>query len=279
MAINDLCAVVLAAGEGTRLRPLTTIRTKALCPVGNVPLLDQALRRLAGVGLSGPDRVAVNACYLADQVVYHVGDRARVRVEPGPRALGTAGGVGNLNDWIAGRPVLVGNADAYLQDALRAPGPDIAALLDGWTGDTVRILVVPTGEGRRPEFSRTCFAGFTLLPAADAAALEARESDLVFEAWRPAERAGRLELITYQGTFLDTGTMVDYLAANVHAAQGSNLIGPGARLTGAADRSVVGAYARVHGKLTRAVVWPGATVGADEHLTDAVRIGHDLTVR
>lgn len=269
---------MLAAGEGHRLRPLTTIRTKALCPVGNVPLLDQALHRLAEVGLSGPDRVAVNACYLADQIVYHVGNRARVRVEPGPRALGTAGGVGYLNDWIAGRPALVGNADAYLHDPKHAPGPDIAALLDGWTGDTVRMLVVAPEEGRRPEFSGTCFAGFTLLPAADAAALAARESDLVFEVWRPAERAGRLELVTYQGTFLDTGTLADYVAANVHAAGSGNVIGPGARLTGAAERSVIGAYARVEGKLTRSVVWSGATVRPDEHLIDAVRIGEDMTV-
>jgi NDP-sugar pyrophosphorylase family protein len=279
--MDDLCAVILAAGAGTRLRPLTAIRTKALCPVGNVPLLDRALRRLEGVDLSGPGKVAVNACYLADQIVDHVGGRARVRVEPGPRALGTAGGIGNLQDWIAGRPVLVANGDAYLHDAFHPPGEDIARLLAGWNGDTVRILVVPPAPGRRPEFSGMCFAGFTLLPAADAAGLQARESDLVFEVWRPAERTGRLELIRYDGVFLDTGTMADYLAANVHAAiaAGGNLIGPGATGLGAAEHSSIGAYARVDGKLTRAVVWPGATVGPDEHVIDAVRIGHDLTVR
>ncbi|GAB3941735.1 hypothetical protein GCM10027614_27600 [Micromonospora vulcania] len=111
----QVCAVVLAAGEGTRLRPLTERVPKALCPVGNVPLLDRALARLAGLGLAGPGRVAVNACYLADQVVTHVGDRAHLSVEPGD-PLGTAGGVANLRDWIDGRPVLVGNADAYLAD-------------------------------------------------------------------------------------------------------------------------------------------------------------------
>ena len=48
-----ICAIVLAAGEGRRLRPLTTVRPKALCPVGNVALLDRALARVAGLGLTG----------------------------------------------------------------------------------------------------------------------------------------------------------------------------------------------------------------------------------
>ena len=55
---GGLCAVVLAAGEGRRLRPLTELLPKALCPVGNVALLDHALRRVGGLG---PGDVAVNA--------------------------------------------------------------------------------------------------------------------------------------------------------------------------------------------------------------------------
>ncbi len=58
-SIDGLAGVVLAAGAGTRLRPLTALRPKALCPVGTVPLLDLALARLApltGCGESGPGR-------------------------------------------------------------------------------------------------------------------------------------------------------------------------------------------------------------------------------
>jgi MobA-like NTP transferase domain len=65
------CAVLLAAGEGTRLRPLTGIRPKALCPIGNVPLLDRALAAAATLGLSGPADVAVNAWHLPDAIVNH----------------------------------------------------------------------------------------------------------------------------------------------------------------------------------------------------------------
>ena len=91
--MSSLCALVLAAGEGSRLRPITASRPKALCPIGNVSLLDRALARLARNGFSGPALVAVNACYLADQVAEQVGERAHMSVEPGPPALGTAGAV------------------------------------------------------------------------------------------------------------------------------------------------------------------------------------------
>src|SRR4051812_3582603 len=77
-ARSAVCGIVLAAGEGQRLRPLTADLPKALCPVGNIPLLDRALARLAGAGVAD---VAVNAAYLAAQVVRHVGGRAHLSVE------------------------------------------------------------------------------------------------------------------------------------------------------------------------------------------------------
>ncbi|MBQ1014505.1 NTP transferase domain-containing protein, partial [Micromonospora sp. M51] len=191
----QLCAVVLAAGEGTRLRPLTERVPKALCPVGNVPLLDRALERLAGLGLTGPDRVAVNACYLGEQIVEHVGDRAHLSVEPGD-PLGTAGGVARLRDWIDGRPVLVGNADAYLADPTAPPGPDVAALLDGWDGHTVRLLGQPAADPAAPgTFAGHCFTGFSLLPWRLVRDLPVVFSDLVRAVWRPAEAAGALAVV------------------------------------------------------------------------------------
>ncbi|MFD0784018.1 NDP-sugar synthase, partial [Micromonospora azadirachtae] len=222
--LDDLCAVVLAAGEGTRLRPLTERMPKALCPVGNVSLLDRALARITGLGPSGPARIAVNACYLADQVVEHVGNRAHLSVEPGD-PLGTAGGVAKLKDWIAGRPVLVGNADAYLADPTADPGPDIAALLGGWDGNEVRLLGQPAADPGAPgTFGGYAFTGFSLLPWRLVRDLPVEFGDLVRTVWRPAEAAGALRVIPYRGTFYDTGTPADYLAANLHAAAGGALI-------------------------------------------------------
>lgn len=273
----DVCAVVLAAGEGRRLRPLTERVPKALCPVGNVALLDRVLARLAGMGLTGPAAVAVNAAYLAEQVVRHVGNRAHLSVEPdGP--LGTAGGLGRLREWVGGRGALVGNADAYLADPRRVPGDDIATLLDGWDGDTVRMLTRPTAPGESGGFSGRSFAGFSLLPWRYVRRLTDDTGELVGRVWRPAEEAGELDLVAFNGDYIDTGTPANYLRANLHAAGGATLVDPTASVTGRCTDSVVGAGAVVRGAVTRCVVWPGGVVREDEDLTDAVRAGADLTV-
>ncbi len=266
---DDVCAVVLAAGEGRRLRPLTASTPKALCPVGNVALLDRAIARVAALGFDAPARLAVNACYLGEQVVAHVGGRAHLSVEPA-EPLGTAGGLANLKPWIDGRGVLAANADAYLADG------EVDALLDGWDGTTVRLLGV---SGPPKEFGEFRFAGLSLLPGDLVEVLEAVPTDLVRTTWRPAERAGRLEVVPFGGTYLDTGTARDYLAANLHAAGTGSLVDQDAVVTGRVERAVVGAGARIDGSVTRSVVWPGGLVKAGEHLVDAIRVGRDLTVR
>jgi MurNAc alpha-1-phosphate uridylyltransferase len=275
--MRRICGVLLAAGEGQRLRPLTELVPKALCPIGNVALLDRALARIAALGLTGPELVAVNAAYRADQVVAHVGGRAHLSVEPdGP--LGTSGGVARLRGWIDGRGALIGNADAYLADPRREPGKDIAALLDGWTGETVRMLTRPLGAGVEGGFGGQRFAGFSLVPWRYLRDLPAVQNGLVSTVWRPAERAGELELIGYDGLYLDTGTPADYLRANLHAAGGASLIDPSAKITGAVSESVIGPDAVVDGDVTRCVIWPGATVTAGESLHDVIRAGRDMTV-
>jgi N-acetyl-alpha-D-muramate 1-phosphate uridylyltransferase len=273
--LDRVCAVVLAAGLGTRLRPLTELTPKALVPVGNEPLLESALRRLAAVGLTGPDRVAVNAHWLGEQVVAQAGDRARLSVEPLP--LGTAGSLGNLRAWIDGRAVLVLNADAYVC----APPDDLALLLERWDGRSVRMLGVPST--RLGEFGGFDFAGASLLPAADVLALPAEPAELVKLVWRPAEREGRLAILPLPGTYIDCGTPASYLAANLHAAERhgdatGSIVAEDAVIKGRVRDSVVGAGARVLGEAVRCVLWPGALVAADEVLVDAVRVGADLTV-
>ncbi|GLI03099.1 nucleotidyltransferase family protein [Phytohabitans aurantiacus] len=267
--MTALCAVVLAAGQGTRLRPLTGYRPKALCPVGNVPLLDRALAHVAAVGLTGPSSVAVNACYLGEQIVEHVGNGVHVSVELGD-PLGTAGGIGKLREWIDGRGVLVGNADAYLTG-------DIGPLLSGWDGESVRLLGrwAPSEEYG---FSGHQFAGFSLLPWRYVRHLRPEPGELVRAVWRPAEAAGELTVVPYEGTFLDTGTPRDYLAANLDAAGFRNLFANGATVTGMCERAVVGEGAVVEGRVTRAVIWPGAYVAPDEHLVDAIRAPAGVTV-
>jgi NDP-sugar pyrophosphorylase family protein len=275
---DRLCAVLLAAGAGTRLRPLTSLRPKALCPIGNQPSLDRLLGQVAELGLAGPAAVAVNASWLGEQVAEHLAGRAHLSMER-PSPLGTAGGLAKLKDWLAGRPVLVGNADAYLA------GGRLARLPAGWDRETVRLLGVPGAPGEVGTFSGYRFAGFSLLPWRWVRDLPAGPGELVQAVWRPAEAAGALRVVRFDGYFRDTGTPAGYLAANRHAAvaaagPGGCLVAPDATVTGGGcHESVVGAGAVVRGRLTRAVVWPGGRVGPDEQLVDAVRAGHGLTVR
>jgi MurNAc alpha-1-phosphate uridylyltransferase len=268
--VTGLCAVVLAAGEGRRLRPLTADVPKALCPIGNAPALELVLARLARLGLVGPAAVAVNACYLAGLVVATATGRAHLSVEPGPVPLGTAGGVARLRDWIDGRGVLVCNADAYLT------GADLAPLLSGWDGESTRVLGVP---GDPPEFGRYRFAGCSLLPWSRVRDLRAERSALVTEVWRPAEAAGELTVVEYEGRYVDIGTPRDYLTANLLAAGPTGrLIAASASVTGEVSNAVIGAGALVAGRVERAVVWAGGYVGPDEHLVDAVRYGRTGTL-
>lgn len=253
--------MLLAAGEGTRLRPLTGLLPKPLCPVANLPLLDLALARLTAVGVTD---VAVNACYRADDIVDHLADRpVRVSVEA-PPALGTGGGVAGLRDWIDGRDVLVCNADGYLADGVAAA----RSLLAGWDRRRFRLLTVH--DETRGDFGAPVrterFAGMSLMSWAQVCALPTGTSELRVP-WRRAEAAGELDLVGFDGVFVDCGTPRDYLTANLHASGGTSVIGAGARVTG---------------RLVRSVVWPGAVVAADETLTDAIRAttpdGHPLTV-
>ncbi|BCJ29142.1 NTP transferase domain-containing protein [Actinocatenispora sera] len=258
---RDLCAVVLAAGAGTRLRPLTDLAPKPLCPVDNVALLDRVLARLSAVGIT---EVAVNACYRAGDIAAHLADRpVRVSVEA-PPALGTGGGVARLRDWIDGRDVLVCNADGYLADGEMAA----RSLLSGWDRRRFRLLTVH--DEARGDFGAPVrterFAGMSLMSWAQVCALPIGTSELQVP-WRRAEAAGELDLVGFSGAFVDCGTPRDYLAANLHASGGT---------------SVVGAGAMVSGRLVRSVVWPGAVVTAEETLTDTIRAttpdGEPLTV-
>jgi mannose-1-phosphate guanylyltransferase/MurNAc alpha-1-phosphate uridylyltransferase len=173
----------------------------------------------------------------------------------------------------------VGNADGYLSDPTRDPGKDIAAVLDGWSGDTVRMLTRPVPPGGTGGFSGRRFAGFSLLPWRWVRALPPGHGELVGLVWRPAEAAGELELVNFDGVYIDTGTPADYLAANLHAAAGRSLVDPSAEVTGHVTGSVVGPGCSIRGTLTRSVAWPGAEVAVGESLTAAIRAFGGLTVQ
>ena len=244
-----LAGIVLAAGHGTRLRPLTDLLPKALCPVANRPLVDWAIASVRPYAAE----VAVNVHARRGQMTAYLAQRdVHVSVEE-QEALGTAGGVANLRPWVAGRDVLVANADAWRSGTLDA-------LLDGWDRERVRLLCV--SDPARGDFGSLRFAGACLLPWSAVARLEVAPTGLYEMLWRQEEEAGRLDLVETTEAFIDCGTVADYLRANLLANDGESVIAPDAV---------------VEGEVVRSVVWPRSVVARGERLVDSVRAG-ELTV-
>ena len=113
-------AIVLAAGFGTRLRPLTLSRPKPLLPVMGEPMLARMLDMLVSWGV---EEIAVNAHYLADQVEAFVreyqgdgGKGVRITVSREDEILGTGGVLRPLKDWIGGDPFWLVNGDIVVED-------------------------------------------------------------------------------------------------------------------------------------------------------------------
>jgi len=244
--MDGTVGVVLAAGRGTRLRPLTRLRPKALCPVGNVPLVDLALERVR----PAVDAVAVNLHHGRRTLDRHLPDDVHRSVED-QELLGTAGALGKLRPWIDGRATLVVNADAW------CPG-SLAPFAEGWDGERIRLLI-PGGDDLQPD-SRIAGA---LMPWRDVAGLEPVPSGLFEASWRAAQAAGRVEVVRHEGPFVDCGTARQYLEANLLASGGDSVVEPGAV---------------VEGTLDRCVVWSDARVHAGESLTCCIRARGGLTV-
>jgi hypothetical protein len=150
--------------------------------------------------------------------------------------------------------VLVRNADAYLTD-------DLEHLLRGWDGRRPRVLGVD--QGTASDFGTVRYVGASLIPADAAIDLPDAVGALYDLVWRPAELRGVLDVVLSHADFVDCGTPRDYLAANMLASGGANVIGQGAQ---------------VLGQVERVVVWPNGVVRGDESLHDCIRADADLTV-
>jgi N-acetyl-alpha-D-muramate 1-phosphate uridylyltransferase len=214
-----------------------------------VPLADLVIDRVG----AHTQHVAVNVHHGRAAMEQHLSGRVHLSIEES-RALGTAGALGQLREWVSGRGVLVANADTWTDD-------DLSDLVQGWDGERVRLLVVDSPD--RGDFGRWRFAGTSLMPWSAVRVLQPEPTGLYEVCWRSAYAAGRLDFAPTRRRVVDCGTPADYLAANLAASGG---------------RSVVGAGAVVDGTIERCVVWPDAMVRADEHLVDSVRAGRDLTV-
>jgi MurNAc alpha-1-phosphate uridylyltransferase len=133
-------AMVLAAGIGIRMRPLTDRMPKPLVRVGGRALLDHVLDRVADAGV---ESAVVNVHHFADQIERHLNGRQRPHViisDERERLLDTGGGIVKSLAMLGGDPFFVVNADTLWIEGVRPNLERLAAAFDPTTMDGLLLL-------------------------------------------------------------------------------------------------------------------------------------------
>jgi mannose-1-phosphate guanylyltransferase len=303
-------AVILAAGLGTRLRPLTYQVPKPLVPILNRPLLGLILEQLAAAGFR---RVAVNTHHHGEAIGAFVASQAppvlEVVVRHEPEILGTGGALKNLADFLGSEPFLVINgdiiADIDLTTVLAAHAPDSLAtlLLHHYPRfNTVWLDAVGCiqGFGDRPLDvlpTPLAFTGIQVVSPRLLDLIPAGQYVNIIDTYRQAIAAGgTIQGFKQEGFFWrDVGTPADYLDLHVRLLRGQErfwperlpprtdpYLGPGVRL----GRGVhfgggvcLGPGVQVGDgvSLTKTVVWAGAVLAPHLHLEECI-IGQQVRV-
>jgi MurNAc alpha-1-phosphate uridylyltransferase len=216
-------AMVLAAGLGKRMRPLTENMPKPLLPVAGRTLLDRVLDRLEELPVG---RVVVNLHYFRDTMAAHLGGRRTPPIELSPEVdlLETGGGVKHALSKLGPRPFYAANADVLWLDG---KVPALRRLARAWNDETMDALLLlhpavsaigyegpgdylidPLGRLRRRrgnEIAPFIFAGVQILhPRLFAGSPDGRFSlNVVYDR---AEAAGRLWGVRHDGLWFHVGT-------------------------------------------------------------------------
>jgi MurNAc alpha-1-phosphate uridylyltransferase len=237
--MNDLSdtAMILAAGLGTRMRPLTLTTPKPLLVVGGRTMLDHALDRLVKADIK---RAVVNVFYLAEHIEEHLRQRTDIEIiiSHEESLLDTGGGIKNALHHFGGKPFLAINADLPWIDATP---PSLPAMMKTWNAALmdVLLLLMPTDkaygfssrgdfimerDGRlhrhdtHPPYPFVMTAAQIVNPAMYADIRENVFSNNVV--WDLAESAQRLYGIEHRGTCYHVGTPEDLAKANNLLANG-----------------------------------------------------------
>src|SRR6202051_3416665 len=139
MSVKPTKAMVLAAGLGLRMRPLTDRLPKPLVQVAGRALLDHVLDKLGSAGVS---EAVVNVHYLPDQIIDHVATRATPRViisDERDQVLGTGGGVVKALPLLGHDPFFHVNADTMWIEGVR---PNLARMADTFDPARMDILLL-----------------------------------------------------------------------------------------------------------------------------------------
>lgn len=207
--------MLLAAGRGERLRPLTDTIPKALVQVAGKPLIGWHLERLARAGFR---EAVINLSHLGERIEERLGDGAayglRLHYSRERERLETAGGIANALPLLGRAPFLLVNADVYCEC-------DFARLRARQLGEDLAHLVLVPNPAHRPagDFSlRGSRAGDEAAPRYTYAGIAVMNPALV-DPVKPGEKAplapllydaaarGRLGGELYRGLWQDVGTV------------------------------------------------------------------------
>lgn len=146
MSSGPNTAMVLAAGLGTRMRPLTDERPKALVTVGGRPLIDHVLDRLRDAGVT---RAVVNVHHFADQMEAHLAGRRDLEIlisDERTALLDSGGGIRHAADKLGRAPIFVANIDSLW---IEGGTPALETLKAAWdpAAMDILLLLVPRGHG------------------------------------------------------------------------------------------------------------------------------------
>ena len=133
------CALVLAAGLGTRMRPLTDKLPKPLVKLNGAPLIDHVIGRLEQGGV---ESVAVNLHYHADQLETYLSRRKTPRIlfsDERAQILDSGGGAKKMLPHVNGRPFLLANADTVWMESGTS---NIVRMIQAWDAGRMDILVL-----------------------------------------------------------------------------------------------------------------------------------------
>jgi mannose-1-phosphate guanylyltransferase len=275
--------MVLAAGYGLRMRPLTRLVAKPALPVLNRPLLHWTLERLARAGVR---EVVVNTHHLPETVeaaarkARGVGLKLKT-VREEPEILGTGGGPRAVREWLGAGPVLLVNGDVLFAMDLRAlvarhrargaratlalrpnPGGYSAVVSEPRTG---RILSI-AGKPRPAEGTVSMFASVHVLDPSLLERLPDGPSDSVLDLYVPMLGLGEpVHGRRIEGAWYDFGRPSLYRDAQLRLlSRGRCLVEESARVSGTATvrRAVLGARSRIGpgAVVESSVLWERATV-------------------
>jgi MurNAc alpha-1-phosphate uridylyltransferase len=160
VSIRPQRAMILAAGIGKRMRPITATVPKPLVEVGGRALIDYSLDRLERAGV---EKAVVNVHYLPDLVRVHVNRRARPTVvvsDERQKLLDTGGGIAKALPELGDEPFYVMNSDSFW---IEGPRPNLDWLAGGWNGDRMDALLLLASTVRSVGYSGR--GDFTMDPA------------------------------------------------------------------------------------------------------------------